>query len=120
MVRNEKTVVIHRPIEEVFAFVSDLENAPLWQPELLEVRRTTEGALGIGTKFASIRKFMGRKVEAIAEFVAFRANSQVVFRSTSGPVPFDTSYLVESTAEGTRLMAMVELQPKGLMRFWNR
>ena len=49
MIKNEKIINIHRPIELVFAFVSDLQNGPRWQPELLEVRPITEGSLGIGS-----------------------------------------------------------------------
>jgi uncharacterized membrane protein len=116
MVKNEKRIMIHRPVEEVFAFVGDLQNAPTWQPELLEVRRTTEGPLGIGTRYTSVRKFMGRQMEASSEFVAFESNRKVAFANASGPVPFETSYDFEPAAEGTQLTAMVELQPKGFLR----
>jgi len=116
MVKNKKIIIINRPIEGVFAFVGDLQNGPQWQPGLLEVQRTTKGPLGIGTKFTSVRKFMGRKMEASSEFVAYEPSSKVAFESASGPVPFETSYLFESTADGTRLTATVELQPKGFLR----
>ena len=49
MVAVEKMITINRPVEEVFAYVSDLQNSPLWQKGLLEARRITEGPLGLGT-----------------------------------------------------------------------
>ena len=115
MIKNEKSIIIQRPIEEVFAFVSDLQNATQWQSGVLEVRRVTEGPLGIGTQFAFVRKFMGRKMEAISEFVAYEPNSKVVFKNNSGPMDFENSYLFEATDECTRLTSILEMQPKGFI-----
>jgi len=88
MIKVEKSIIIHRPIEEVFAYVGDLRNAAQWQSGALEVRQTTESPLGIGTKFTFVRKFMGRKMEASNEFVEYEPNTKVTFKSTSGPTPF--------------------------------
>ncbi len=38
MATHQHTVEIERPIAEVFAFVTEPENYPKWQPSLLEVR----------------------------------------------------------------------------------
>ena len=115
MIKKEKTIIINRPIEEVFAFVGDLETGIQWQSALLEVRRTTQGPLGVGTQFTSVRKFMGQKVEATVEYVAYEPNRQIIFRSISGATPFEQSFLFESAAEGTRLTSILELQTGGLI-----
>ena len=116
MIKNEKIINIHRPIESVFAFVSDLQNGPRWQPELLDVHPITEGTLGIGSKFTSTRKFLGRSMESIVEFIAYEPNKKIVFKSTPGTMPMEASYLFEPMDDGTRLSAMVEMQPEGIMR----
>jgi len=36
MITVEKSIIIGRPIEGVFAFVADQRNAPQWQKGLLE------------------------------------------------------------------------------------
>jgi uncharacterized membrane protein len=115
MVKNEKIIVIDRPIEEVFAFVGDLQNAPRWQPGLLEARRITDCPLAIGTKFTSVRKFLGRKMESSVEFVTYEPNKKIVFRSAPGSMPMEVSYLFKSMTDGTQLSATVELQPGGLL-----
>ena len=115
MIKNEKTIMIHRPIEEVFAFVGALQNGPRWQPGLLEVRRTTEGPLGIGAQFISVRKFLGQKMEAGVELTAYEPSRKVAFKSIAGSMPLEGSYLFEATAEGTRLTAMIAMQPGGFM-----
>lgn len=35
MIKAEKSIVINRPIEEVFAYVSDQRNGPQWQSGLV-------------------------------------------------------------------------------------
>src|SRR5688572_16448794 len=114
MIRVEDSIVIQRPIEEVFAFLADQTNAPHWQSGLLEVRRTTDGPLGIGTKHTAVRKFMGRRLEATNEYVVYEPNKEVTFKGTAGSAEFQHSYLTEHTAEGTKLISRMEMQPKGL------
>ena len=115
MIKNEKSIIIHRPIEEVFEYISNLENSVDWQPGLLEVKRITEGPLRVGTIYSSARKFLGRKMEASNEFVTYEPNKQVVFTGSSGPMTFLTSFTFEDTGEGTRFTTLIEMQPGGLL-----
>ena len=43
MTKLEQSVVINRPTEEVFAFVTDIEKLPQWMSELVEAKQTSEG-----------------------------------------------------------------------------
>ena len=116
MIKVENSGIINRPIEEVFAFVGDQTNAPQWQSGLVEVRRTTDGPLRVGTTHTFVRNFMGRKMEASNEYVAYEPNKRITIKSTSGPVRVEFSYLFESTAEGTKLTGKMEMQAAGLLR----
>ena len=49
MIRVEKSTVIARPSEAVFAFVSDQTNAAQWQSGIVDIRRLTDGPPGVGT-----------------------------------------------------------------------
>ena len=115
MIKTEQSVVIRRPVEEVFAFVADQRNAPGWQSGLLEVRRTDEGPLGVGATHAVVRKFMGRRMEVTNEYVRYEPNREVTFKSTSGPMPFEFSYLTEPTPTGTRITGRMQMQTSGFM-----
>ncbi|MDO9084778.1 MAG: SRPBCC family protein [Anaerolineaceae bacterium] len=115
MVKHELYIVIQRPVAEVFAFVSDLSNGPQWQTGLLESRNQTQGSLGIGSKFASVRKFLGRKVEGLVEITEYEPNSKFVIKSASGTAPFEETYLFEPTSNGTKLSTVFELHTSGLM-----
>lgn len=113
MVKEERTVVIDRPIQQVFAYVTDQTKTPSWQAGLLEVRRTTSGPIGVGTKHTIVRSFMGRRMQAETEYVAYETDKLVTFRTTSGP-PMRASYVFEAEPTGTRLTSRVELDGAGL------
>lgn len=56
MLEFENTIRIDRPIAEVFAFLSDLENIPKWNYYVLEVTKLSNGPIGIGTIYHQVRK----------------------------------------------------------------
>lgn len=114
MIKVEESVVIQRPIEEVFAFLADQTNAPRWQSGLLEVRRVTDEPIGLGTKHTAVRKFMGRRLEATNEYVVYEPNKEVTFTGTANSADFTHSYFTESTAEGTKVTSRMEMESKGL------
>ncbi|HEX2141391.1 MAG TPA: SRPBCC family protein [Candidatus Limnocylindria bacterium] len=116
MIKEEGNVIIRRPLEEVFAYVSDLTHSAEWQGGLLEVRKLTEGPIGVGTRYAFVRQFLGRQMESTNEFVAYEPDVTVRFKIPSGPMPGQGTYLFEATPDGTKVTARVELEPIGLTR----
>lgn len=114
MINVEDSILINCPVEEVFAFVADQTNGPQWQDGLLEVRRITSGPVGVGTKHTAARKFLGRKMELTNEYIKYEPNKQVTFKGESGSMHFETSYLTESTVDGTRLTCQMQMEQGGL------
>ena len=115
MVANEKVVTIDRPIYEVFDYVSDPLNIPHWQAGFSDVRLISASPLGVGTRFTSVRKFMGRKSQADIEFTDFKLNKKIAFKSVTGSTPFEELFLFEPADRGTRLTVRLGLQPSGLL-----
>lgn len=116
MINVEDSIVINRPIGEVFAYVSDLTNAPEWQTGLLEVRKMTTEQQGIGTRYTFVRKFLGRRLEASNVFTAYEPNALVSFSTTSGPMSVLASYLFKREPAGTRVTCSMEMNPQGFSR----
>jgi uncharacterized membrane protein len=52
----ENTIRIDRPVDEVFAFLSDFENVPKWNYYVLEVRQLSDNPVGVGTTYHQVRK----------------------------------------------------------------
>lgn len=117
MISQESHLPIARPPAEVFAFVSDMTNAPRWQSGLREVRRLTPGPLRVGTEHDFVRRFAGREVASRNRFVAFDPDRFVAFEFPQGWVTGRGSYLVEPDGHGGCLLtAHVDLEFKGAMR----
>src|SRR5215204_7349834 len=75
--RFEATVVIDRPIEEVFAFLADGENDPKFSPRVLEITKTTDGPPGVGTIYKSTVKDAGMKTKREFELTEFEAPTRI-------------------------------------------
>jgi len=96
--------------------VSDQTNAPGWQRGLLDVRRTTAGPIGVGTRHDVVREFMGRRLTMSNEYTRYEPNTLVAFE-LSGTVPGQASYIVEPAGmDSARLIARIEMRPAGILR----
>lgn len=89
--RFETLVRIARPIEEVFAYVSDPGNFPAWNSAVETVRRTT-GARAVGSTYAMKRRLPSGSAANELEIVAFEQPREFAIRTTSGPTPFVYRY----------------------------
>jgi hypothetical protein len=116
MITNQMAITINRPLAEVFAYVSDLQNSPQWQKGLLEVRRISEVPLGTGAQYMDVRKFKGgRNVESVIQCTTYEPDKKIVLKTISSSWPYEDTYLFESVAGGTRLTNRLALQTSGLM-----
>ena len=52
------TVEIGRPVEEVFAYVTEPKNSQEWEKGV-EMEQTSEGELGVGSKGRRVENYMG-------------------------------------------------------------
>jgi uncharacterized protein YndB with AHSA1/START domain len=115
MIRAEKSTVIRRSVEDVFAYVGDQTNAVHWQAGLVEVRRLTDGPSRVGTRHRIVRTFMGRRLVVENEYVAFEPGRRVVFRTTSGPMPLEASYVVEPADGDARVTSTIAMEASGFV-----
>jgi uncharacterized membrane protein len=116
MLNIEKSIVINRPVEEVFAFVSPGENWSQWATELVETKKTSEGPLGVGTTYTHVAQMLGRRIENGYEVTEYEPNKKVSMKSTSGPIPAETSLTVESVEGGTKLALTVAAEIAGVFK----
>ncbi len=115
--RVEESVEINRPVEEVFAYVSDPQTLPEWSGIVLEVRKEAQGTLREGDRYTSVAKFLGRRFETPLEVTTHDPPRRHSDRSTGGPFPQEYTFILEETAEGrTRLTQLAEGEPGGFFR----
>ncbi len=97
----ESAVFIARPLEEVFAFVLDLEKSAATDPNLVSVVKTSEGPIGVGTTFVLRQNIQGRLRESTTRLTGIEPNRRIDFDADLGPIAPHMSFAFER-AEGER------------------
>jgi uncharacterized protein YndB with AHSA1/START domain len=71
------SAVIERPIDEVFAFLVDGTNDPTFSPRVQQIRKTTDGPIGVGTVFESKVKDAGMTTRRQFELTELQAPTKI-------------------------------------------
>jgi len=116
MIKIELSVVVNRPVPEVFAFVTDPTNNPKWQESLVESRMTSPGPMGVGTQLTDVRKFMGRDIDSKLEVTAFEPNKTFAQKVISGPLKFEVLQTFEPSGNGTLIKLVAQGEPGGFFK----
>ncbi len=113
--RFEGTVMIDRPIEEVFAFVANGENDPKFSPRVLEIAKTTDGPPGVGTVYASTVKDAGMKTKREFRLTAFDEPTRIRWAEVSKNLVTapEGGYDLAREGDGTRLTVFNVLEGHG-------
>ena len=119
MATFENTVVIRRPIEEVFGFLADFENIPKWNYAILETHKVSQGPIGVGTIYQQVRSVPSHSEERF-EVTAHNPPRQLEIQGQLGPFPSHLAYALDAVPEGTRVTNSVELELRGPGRLLGR
>jgi uncharacterized protein YndB with AHSA1/START domain len=103
--QTSASIVIQRPVDEVFRFATDLSNIPLWVAGA-RVRLLTTGPFGEGTQFEETLMRFGRAITSIVEVKNYRVNEGFDFQTLKAPFPVLSaigSLSFAATAGGTQV-----------------
>lgn len=114
MIKIEHSVVVDRPVEEVFAYATDVSKVPEWQTSALEAR--VDGPMQAGATGAIVRKFLGRRMESTVRFDEYEPPRKFAVESTSGPVQFHVHQTYEPEGAGARINIVMEGEPGGFFK----
>jgi uncharacterized protein YndB with AHSA1/START domain len=84
----ETDVHIERPIEEVFAYVSNPVNFPRGNSAVKAVRKTSAGENGVASTYRMERELPTGCAVNELEVVACERPREFAIRTTAGPTPF--------------------------------
>ena len=95
-------VVIDCHIDDVFAFLADLTNAPRWAPGVVSVAQVGGDGPGPGALYDVVRRVRGRRRRTAAVCVAWEPPQRVAWREDRGEV----TYELRSVWTATRVTAL--------------
>jgi len=110
------TVTIHRPAHDVFQFIADLENVPKWNYAIVETRKTSDGPVGIGTRYRQVRTLPTRSEETL-QVTELEPDRRFAVHGDLGPLVGTLTYEFEYVNGRTRLTNRADLEGRGLMKF---
>ena len=107
------SVTIARPVDSVFAYVADGENAQRWRTGVLDIKR--ESGEGVGTRYAQgVQGPMNRRIAADYEITGLEPDRRIEFQTVAGPVRPHGRYDFEPVEGRTRVTFSLDARLGGL------
>ncbi len=116
MARIEGSVVINRPVGEVFAYMLEIGNWLQWNSGMVEAEQTSAGPMGVGSTFRGLNEFLGQRMEWTSEITEYEPERKMRQRIISGPMTIEQSLTFEHVEDGTKLTLAGEGQTGGFFK----
>jgi len=109
--------IIRKPVEEVFNYAVNLENAPKFMPFVKKTVKSTNEPIQKGSKFIETRMIRGKETKAELELTEFNPNHSYTVVNAANGLVTTYHYIFEEIEEGTQAEMQVTVNPKGLFSF---
>lgn len=115
MLKFSADLKVNRPVDKVFAWLTNADNQGKFDKSSLKMEVLTPGPWRTGSQLRELRDLGGRKTEVLSEIAELEPNRRFVVRSKTGPGWLGT-WNFEPDGVGTRLHWTGQLTMKGIAR----
>jgi uncharacterized membrane protein len=112
----ESSITLHRPVDQVFGFVTDFSKAVQWQAGIVEARVTSNGPVGVGTTYTWVQQIVGQKVDTRGEITAWEPPNRYEWKSVSGPFPLSGGVTFKAEGDSTVVTQYADAEPGGFFK----
>lgn len=116
MITHELEIHVNRPVDVVFAYLTDVTTYTSWQTGLVEYRQTSAGPLAVGSTGVAVRTVMGQRAESTWQVTELTPPTTYTVKGTSSPLAYEIAYTLRSADDGTHLHVRFQAQPTGLLK----
>ena len=112
--RAQTSVVVNRPIEEIWAFMANPFNLPR-ATRLLRARETSPGPLAVGSTLEGRSVFLGSEKRFELTVTEWDPPHAVMFAMSGMGMGVRSASLrstLETISDGTRIVTVIELEPR--------
>lgn len=103
-------LVIDRSVEDVWEYMTDISNMPLWEDSAAVWKQTSAGPLGVGTSIESSIRALGRTVRFDLRVTEFEPNRAFSVEAVAGRTRGTTvSYVLAPVDERTTRLSRVTI-----------
>jgi uncharacterized protein YndB with AHSA1/START domain len=112
----QESVIINRPIDEVFAFIADAKNDPRWCPAVKSIEPISGNGPGPGAKYRMQHTPGGMKFDATVEVVAYEPPRLLKWTMLDSGHTLHGRYELEAINGNTRLTQTSQITFEGWLR----
>jgi uncharacterized membrane protein len=116
VIKLEKSVIIKKPVTEVYAYTQNIENSTKWEGDVISVRMEEGSDNVVGSRFTEVHKFISQEMKTTMEINPINENVKWAAKVIKGPVPYDVTMIFTPVPEGTKFTISVEGEPKGFFK----
>ena len=116
MITVEKSIVVDKPLKDVFAIVTAEGFYKKFQAGVTEVILGKGPHNSVGSTFTEVRKFMGQDMRTTLEVTVFEPNAKGSGKVIEGPVFYQVTTTFEAAEGSTKYTTKVEGEPKGFFK----
>lgn len=117
MIKLESTIIINRPVQDVWDFVSDCTNEPKWHTDCIAARATSPLPLQTGSTQAWAMTY-AKGAEANLKVTALEPGRLEQLETVAAPMNIKPTltYTFEPAGTGTKFTRAMEVRPTGIAR----
>jgi uncharacterized protein YndB with AHSA1/START domain len=108
------SVVIDRPVSDVFAYVLDGTTGPAWRSSIADIRLAAGVSGQVGARYEQGMRGPGGRIPADYELTEIVPNRLIAFKVTAGPARPEGRYEFAPEGGGTRVTFGLNWEPKGI------
>jgi uncharacterized membrane protein len=114
MAHADATIVVCKPVHEVFNFLSNGLNNSLWRSTVTDVRLAVGKGAAIGSLYRQgVKGPNGQRVEGDYQITAIKQNEEIDFQVVTGPTKPKGRISLVGVGDGTRVKFVLDYATKG-------
>ena len=106
----EERVFIARPPQDIFDYIIETENIPVWDVSIIKAEQVGTGPVGLGTRARGTSKIMGRRFDWTTETTDFEPPKRIINTSVEGQIHFTVTTVLEAAPGGTMLIYRIDAE----------
>jgi uncharacterized protein YndB with AHSA1/START domain len=111
-------IAIRRPIEDVFAVLTNVENTGKWFPGNVEEHWTSPPPHGVGSTRHAVATMFGRRTENDAVVTEYQPPHRAAMQGTSSNAPMVATLIFAPDGDRTRVAVTSEITVRGAVRIF--
>jgi carbon monoxide dehydrogenase subunit G len=116
MIKWEKSVLINRPQQEVWEFISDPATLSQWSSTAESAEWASEGPPGVGSNTREVGNVFGRRTESTSEVTVWDPPNKFGRTMVSGPFQGEATMKLEPKENGTQFTIYGQVELGGFFK----